>query len=356
MPHSTNSSRSATWSATLLRRDLSARAQHLARTQNLLHDTHPGIRSHRHLRPRRARPPRQLPPRLRRRICANPDWLRRLTKLHTASRRSRARKDWQWMELDSCNSSDALLMNIFCHPGVFNGHTLAPAVANLLNVDPTAQPIFGITPGVPLKHPRKGRSKLPSRTNRPHRDRPPTRHPLRRSQAHRIQLPIRRPAPHRTLPRPRSRLRHHPPPTQTPLRTPIPSTRRRLLPTRTKTNRSPTAPIAPETIRTSNQRLPTHPQRPRRLLRRRILLRPLRRTPPRPHRNLVLHPLRRPLPHLRHAPETPHLAGTLHHPPHRPPTIPRSKIRNPPRLTLDPSAFGAEHHWFCTTLEQPAIE
>ena len=55
------------------------------------------------------------------------------------------------MELDSSNSSDALLMNIFCHPGVFNGHTLAPSVATLLNVDPTAQPCFGINPGVPLK-------------------------------------------------------------------------------------------------------------------------------------------------------------------------------------------------------------
>jgi hypothetical protein len=42
-------------------------------------------------------------------------------------------------------------MNIFCHPGVFNGHTLAPSVATLLNVDPTAQPCFGINPGVPLK-------------------------------------------------------------------------------------------------------------------------------------------------------------------------------------------------------------
>jgi hypothetical protein len=66
------------------------------------------------------------------------------------------------MELDSCNSSDALLMNIFCHPGVFNGHTLAPPVANLLNVDPTAQPCFGINPRVPLKTIRKGRANLPS--------------------------------------------------------------------------------------------------------------------------------------------------------------------------------------------------
>ena len=62
------------------------------------------------------------------------------------------------MELDSANSSDALLMNIFCHPQVFNGNTLAPAVANLLNVDPTVQPCFGINPGVPLKTIRKRRT------------------------------------------------------------------------------------------------------------------------------------------------------------------------------------------------------
>jgi hypothetical protein len=51
-------------------------------------------------------------------------------------------------------------MNIFCHPRVFNGSTLAPAVANLLNVDRTAQPRFGINPRVPLRTTRKSRSKL----------------------------------------------------------------------------------------------------------------------------------------------------------------------------------------------------
>jgi hypothetical protein len=54
------------------------------------------------------------------------------------------------MELDSANSSDALLMNILCHPSVFDGVTLAPSVASLLGVESTSRPIFGITPGVPL--------------------------------------------------------------------------------------------------------------------------------------------------------------------------------------------------------------
>jgi len=150
------------WSSTLLRRDLSARAHHLARTQKLLHDLSPGatpvVIFGRDEQGRHG----NFHPASDTSICANPAWLHRLTKPHTASRRSRARKDWQWMELDSANSSDALLMNIFCHPGVFNGHTLAPAVANLLNVEATAQPCFGINPGVPLKTVRKGRSKLPS--------------------------------------------------------------------------------------------------------------------------------------------------------------------------------------------------
>jgi len=151
---------SPSWSSSLLRRDLSARAQHLASTQKLLHDLSPGANSvvifgrdeqghHGNFHPTSYAS-----------ICANPAWLHRLSKVHTASRRSRARNDWHWMELDSCNSSDALLMNIFCHPGVFHGTTLAPAVANLLNVDPATQPCFGINPGVPLKNIRKGRASL----------------------------------------------------------------------------------------------------------------------------------------------------------------------------------------------------
>ena len=155
MPQPPTPSRPESWSASLLRRDLSARAHHLARTQNLLHDIHPGpspiVIFGRDEQGRHG----NFHPASDTSICANPAWLRRLTKPHTASRRSRARKDWQWMELDSANSSDALLMNIFCHPAVFNGHTLAPAVANLLNVDPTTRPCFGINPGVPLKTIRK---------------------------------------------------------------------------------------------------------------------------------------------------------------------------------------------------------
>jgi hypothetical protein len=158
MPQPPTPFHAAAWSASLLRRDLGARAHHLARTQKLLHDISPGsspvVIFGRDEQGRHG----NFHPASDTTICANPAWLRRLTKPHTASRRSRARKDWQWMELDSANSSDALLMNIFCHPGVFNGQTITPTVANFLNIDPAAQPCFGINPGVPLKSIRKRRA------------------------------------------------------------------------------------------------------------------------------------------------------------------------------------------------------
>jgi hypothetical protein len=156
---------SPSWSASLLRRDLNARAHKFAHEHKLRHEIAPG--PHQDTDPliifgrSDLGPHANFHPASDRAISANPAWLRRLSKPHTASRRSRARNDWPWRELDSAVSSDALLMNIFCHPRVFNGRTLAPAVANLLNVDRTAQPHFGTNPRVPLRTTRKSRSKKP---------------------------------------------------------------------------------------------------------------------------------------------------------------------------------------------------
>jgi hypothetical protein len=134
-----------------LRRELSARGRELARRERLLHDLSPGgnpvvmfgrDETGRHGNFHAA---------AYERICANEEWAQRLTKVHTASRRVRARADWRWMELDSVNSSDALLMNVFCHPGVFDGIAMLPAVASLLGVETASAPCFGIHPGVPLK-------------------------------------------------------------------------------------------------------------------------------------------------------------------------------------------------------------
>jgi hypothetical protein len=79
-------------------------------------------------------------------ICANPDWAKRLGKVHTAHKRMRARADWRWMELDCANSSDALLMNVFCYPGVMD----EPGVRAILGVEPGALPEFGVKPRTPL--------------------------------------------------------------------------------------------------------------------------------------------------------------------------------------------------------------
>src|SRR5215471_19087447 len=145
------------YTSAMLRSELSIRARELARTHGLLHDISPAdepiILFGRNDQGHHG----NFHPASWNAICANPTWARRLTKPHTAYRRSRALANWPWMELDSANSSDALLMNIFCHPEVFNGTTLIPAVATLLGVSTTAIPCFGINPRIPLHPNAKGR-------------------------------------------------------------------------------------------------------------------------------------------------------------------------------------------------------
>lgn len=86
-------------------------------------------------------------PRVYEAICARPEWKRRLEKVHTAHKRVRARADWRWMELDCANSSDALLMNVFCHPGVME----RAGVRATLGIAAGAVPEFGWKPRTPLK-------------------------------------------------------------------------------------------------------------------------------------------------------------------------------------------------------------
>jgi hypothetical protein len=153
------------WSASLLRRDLNARAQHLATTNHLLHEqttgTEPSIIFGHNEKAEQGEQATHgnFHPASYAAICANPDWSRRLTKPHTAHRRVRARADWHWMELDCANSSDALLMNIFCHPAVFTDGHLDIAIANLLSVPTDTKPNFGLHPGVPLRQTRRSRTK-----------------------------------------------------------------------------------------------------------------------------------------------------------------------------------------------------
>ena len=80
-------------------------------------------------------------------ILANPLWARRLKKAHTSARTALPRNDRGfWSELDSSNSSDALLMNVFCCPGVFDDGR----VVSLLGLESGVVPEFGFKARVPL--------------------------------------------------------------------------------------------------------------------------------------------------------------------------------------------------------------
>jgi hypothetical protein len=91
-------------------------------------------------------------------IQARPEWLRRFGKIHTQSR-SLPKADRKWRELDSSMSSDALLMNVFCTPGVVQ----SAAVHNMLGIDPTELPAFGWKARVPYKNGRFDRTEVDMR-------------------------------------------------------------------------------------------------------------------------------------------------------------------------------------------------
>jgi hypothetical protein len=79
-------------------------------------------------------------------ILANAQWKKRLAKVHTAYRSSLPNHDRRWCELDSSTSSDALLMNLFCYPGVMEN----ALVKNMLAVESCETPQFGFKARVPL--------------------------------------------------------------------------------------------------------------------------------------------------------------------------------------------------------------
>ena len=93
-----------------------------------------------------------------RRILANAEWSRRLAKSYSGSARIPRRGDRvHRAELDCAASSDALLMNLFCYPGVLR----RPALCALLGVAPGVRPRFGARPEIAL---RPGCRSLPDRT------------------------------------------------------------------------------------------------------------------------------------------------------------------------------------------------
>lgn len=96
-------------------------------------------------------------------ICAQPDWMRRFDKVHAQAARSLPKPvldpQRRWRELDSSMSSDALLMNVFCTPGV----AASAMVRNALGVEADAQVEFGWKARVPLRHGRVDRTEVDMR-------------------------------------------------------------------------------------------------------------------------------------------------------------------------------------------------
>ena len=96
-------------------------------------------------------------------ILARPEWLRRFGKVHAQAARSLPRladdPGYRWRELDSSMSSDALLMNVFCAPGVVESASLRSA----LGVEDDAAPIFGWKARVPLANGRFDRTEVDMR-------------------------------------------------------------------------------------------------------------------------------------------------------------------------------------------------
>jgi len=96
-------------------------------------------------------------------MAANPEWMRRFDKVHAQAARSLPRPQLdlarRWRELDSSMSSDALLMNIFCTPGV----ACSAAIQSALGVNAGDVPIFGWKARVPLANGRFDRTEVDMR-------------------------------------------------------------------------------------------------------------------------------------------------------------------------------------------------
>ena len=89
-------------------------------------------------------------------ILAEPGWQRRLHKQHSHRRNLPSPAGGSWRELDSCMSSDALLMNVFCYPRVFSGGLLS----RRLGVPDDVRPRFGFRARVPLLGDRSDRTEV----------------------------------------------------------------------------------------------------------------------------------------------------------------------------------------------------
>jgi hypothetical protein len=92
-------------------------------------------------------------------IIANRLWQQRLWKVHTSARSALPRVERRWRELDTCTSSDALLMNIFCYPGLRRDGRLF----RFLGAEQDTHPEFGVRVRVPLQNGRGDRTEVDMR-------------------------------------------------------------------------------------------------------------------------------------------------------------------------------------------------
>ena len=89
-------------------------------------------------------------------ILRNENWRKRLHKVHSTAWEALPRNGQRWRELDSCHSSDALLMNIFCFPGTLKRN----GIARLLGVEMRSVPQFGFRARVPFSAGRYDRTEV----------------------------------------------------------------------------------------------------------------------------------------------------------------------------------------------------
>jgi len=79
-------------------------------------------------------------------ICARPEWKKRLGKSYTGGKWVPRAWERDRCELDCANSSDALLMNVFCYPRML----WRAEMCALLGVEAGLTPEFGFKPRIPL--------------------------------------------------------------------------------------------------------------------------------------------------------------------------------------------------------------
>jgi hypothetical protein len=133
--------------ATRLRQELSLRALSWARSNNLPHECTTGNLPAVIFRENDDATHGNFHPASYKCIRRKPEWNRRLQKSHTSARRSLVSHDSARRELDTAASSDALLMNTFCHPQAFAAGSLLRV---LLGTEPPERLQFGSKPRIPL--------------------------------------------------------------------------------------------------------------------------------------------------------------------------------------------------------------